>query len=155
MDQIWFGYGYDGFWGATSRRVIEIARDKTVGFTPHYSHNGLIELLLDVGIFGVPLFVLHLIRAIRGSLTTTAFHAARLLGAGALVLTLAFLLFNITESSILGGSSVNWMTFVAVTTKLSILLRTSKRTTKYRSPQPPPAFRASIGLTGQNRAGQP
>lgn len=126
IENIWLGYGFDGFWDAGSRRVIEIARDKSVGFLPYYSHNGLIELLLDVGIFGVPLFLLHLVRSIRGCLTTAVHHSARLFGAGALVLILAFIMFNITESSILSGSSMNWMTFVALTTKASILLRTSK-----------------------------
>lgn len=133
-EKIWFGYGFDGFWDANSRAVIEIARDKSVGFLPHYSHNGLIELLLDVGIFGLPLFLLHLTRSVRGSMVTSSLYSARLLGAGAMVLALAFVMFNTTESSILGSTSVNWMTFVAITTKLSILVRTSKQPRRQSHP---------------------
>ena len=54
-ERYWLGYGYAAFWDPEARRVIEIARDPTLRFTPFYSHNGLIEMWLALGLLGVAL----------------------------------------------------------------------------------------------------
>lgn len=125
-ERLWFGYGYNAFWNPEARRVLEIARDAAIGYIPNYSHNGLIELILNVGLVSLPLLILATARAIAGVFVAMRLRDARVAAAAALVMIVAFFLFNITESNILGNTSLNWMTVVALLTKLGQVLRISR-----------------------------
>lgn len=127
MERIWTGYGYDAYWDPESNRVTRIAQIPFLGFTPYYSHNGLIELLLNVGILGPPLVVVALLRAMTGSFLALRVRGLRIAGASALVALVAFFLFNFTESTLLNRDSFVWFVFVAVSTKLSLLVRPRSR----------------------------
>lgn len=127
MNQIWTGYGYEAYWDPNADRGAKIERIPLLGFTPHYSHNGLLELLLNVGILGVPLIALALLRATVGAYVALRVKRMKIVGASALVVLVAFFLFNFTESLILNRDSFGWFVFLAVATKLSLLLKVRSR----------------------------
>lgn len=127
LDRPWLGYGYVSFWDPEARRVVEIARDPTLRFTPFYSHNGLIETLLNVGVVGVLLFVGAVIRIFASIVSTLQRTPGNILIVPFVVYTVTFLLYNVTESSILSRDNFMWMIFVMVATKLSRTGRTVRR----------------------------
>ncbi|MEM9232253.1 MAG: O-antigen ligase family protein [Pseudomonadota bacterium] len=127
LDRFWLGYGYVSFWDPDARRVVEIARDPTLRFTPYYSHNGLIETLLNVGFVGVVLFVGALVRGIAGVYAILRTTPRATFVIPLTLVMIAFLLQNVTESSILSRSHVVWMSFIAVLTKMGVVGRTLRR----------------------------
>lgn len=126
-ERFWLGYGFAGFWDPEARRVVEIARDITVQFTPFYSHNGLIETWLNAGFVGVVLFTATIIRVIGAALTGLRISGNRTQTVVAFTVIVAFLLLNIMESSILMHESLTWMIFVSVSVKLGAIAKTIKR----------------------------
>lgn len=56
LQKPWFGYGYKAFWLDKSGAVLTLI--DLIGMNPGHSHNGYIDLFLDLGIFG---FVLAII----------------------------------------------------------------------------------------------
>jgi O-antigen ligase len=58
----WLGWGYYVFWLQTNPYSVEIS--DVVHWTVPNAHNGLLEFLLDVGVFGTALFAFILIRTI-------------------------------------------------------------------------------------------
>lgn len=138
---IWTGYGYEAYWDPESPRVLRIARIPLLGFTPHYSHNGLVEVLLNVGIFGVPLVLGALFRAVIGASVAMRVRQMRIAGAAVMVILVAFAMLNLTESFILNTNTFIWTVFVAVATKLSLLLK--QRSARWRE-RPGPALRRRL-----------
>ncbi|MEM9793311.1 MAG: hypothetical protein AAF848_10240, partial [Pseudomonadota bacterium] len=96
-------------------------------FTPYYSHNGLIETLLNVGFVGVVLFVGALVRGIAGVYAILRTTPRATFVIPLTLVMIAFLLQNVTESSILSRSHVVWMSFIAVLTKMGVVGRTLRR----------------------------
>lgn len=126
-DRLWLGHGYSAFWDPESRAVIEIARNTAVGYIPYYSHSGLIETLLNTGVIGTALFAILLIRLIVTVFSGFRLRAGRPALIAAQVIVIAFILLNITESSILSRESLTWMGFVAVATKLGNIAKADRR----------------------------
>jgi exopolysaccharide production protein ExoQ len=58
----WFGWGYFGFWQPSNPAALEIS--DAFHWTVPQAHNGLLELLLNVGVLGTTLFAVILIRTI-------------------------------------------------------------------------------------------
>ena len=58
----WLGWGYHVFWLETNPAALQISG--AVHWVVSTAHNGLLELLLDVGVFGTALFAFILIRTI-------------------------------------------------------------------------------------------
>jgi exopolysaccharide production protein ExoQ len=103
------GYGYSGFWGGASSESAAI--DRAVGGTIMYSHNGYLEILLNLGSVGLFLTVGFLGTGIkrvyvcskRGQSTAYLWPLAFLL---------FFLLYNLTECTIL-FQDLEWAACVA------------------------------------------
>lgn len=149
-EEFWIGYGYRGFWDQSSNRVIKITNDLGLGFTPFYSHSGLIETWLHLGIVGVLLIVAAIIRAFRASFAAMLqLKDQKLVVAGFLVI-IAYLLSNITEGSILSRTSLSWMSFVAISTKLCLVARSLKVQPKSRSSQFGGITHRHVSRTGAN-----
>jgi len=128
-DRPWLGWGYQAFWDPLSARVLSIADSPSILYVPFYSHNGLIETLLNLGLAGLVLLVFVLVRAFG-----TAFGVlSRAVGGqevyAAFTFVLCFLLLNVTESSILDRDGILWMQFVLIAAKLSLLGAASARRT--------------------------
>jgi exopolysaccharide production protein ExoQ len=64
----WLGYGYSGFWLENHGKTIEVWQRLTF-WQPRHAHNGFLEIVLNLGLFGLVVFVVHflttLIRAVR------------------------------------------------------------------------------------------
>ncbi|WP_157962018.1 O-antigen ligase family protein [Acuticoccus kandeliae] len=92
------GYGYQAFWSEGNLRVWTI-RD-TIGWAAPHAHNGYREMMLGLGIVGVVLCLILIVRA----LVQTAAHHCRAPTAGWLwmcPLVSAALVINLSESNLL------------------------------------------------------
>ncbi len=117
FDQIkthpWFGHGYAVFWLDETGPAFWV-RQRTEWLVPT-AHNGWLETWLSIGLLGVLLFALAyistVITALRGVLSGKAAYWA-------LVSTLVFLLFSLSESNILQQNNLGWTLFAATAAKL-------------------------------------
>ena len=128
LDEFWVGYGYRAFWDPASARVLEISTDLGLGFTPFYSHNGLIETWLHLGLLGFLVLLAALFRVgvscyfiMRKRWDRTAF-------ASIILVIIAFVLMNTTEGTILSRTSYSWMSFVAFGTKACLIANLTRTT---------------------------
>ncbi|MEM9540534.1 MAG: O-antigen ligase family protein [Cyanobacteria bacterium P01_E01_bin.42] len=114
------GYGIDGFWQpwqGANNPAAEIIVQKTQ-FSPPHSHNGFMDLAVDLGYLGLFLFIASFIASIVKAviyLTRTPMPYA---GLPILLLTY-ILLTNLTETGLLGVTSI-FFWYIAVTTRTSI-----------------------------------
>jgi O-antigen ligase len=129
---LWLGYGFDAFWRGAVGPSLDVWRSSGVR-TPH-SHNGYLDLLLGLGTIGFAVFLAAVAIVLR-----RAVEALRV-GAGSartfpFLFLAVFLLYNITESSLVSRRSIDWILFVAVAAALPSLLASS-RANVGRSPLP-------------------
>jgi len=104
------GYGFSGFWGGASIESYQV--EKYVGWSPTYSHNGYLEILLNLGIVGCGLFLIFLWRGlIRGvHLAETRIVKEDLWPLAFLVF---FVLHNFAECTIIWQNCFEWSLFIA------------------------------------------
>ncbi len=112
-DHPWLGHGYAVFWLDETGPAFWV-RQRTEWLVPT-AHNGWLETWLSIGLIGVILFALTylsaIIAALRGILRgKTAYWA--------LVSTLVFFLFSLSESNILQQNNLGWIVFAATAAKL-------------------------------------
>lgn len=109
-EQPWLGYGYNAFWlgdaGPSAQPLKEI------GWETPSAHNGFLEVLLQLGVTGLGLFLVGYFTAFRQSLgalrrTVTADGLWPVL-----ILTMT-LLYNVSESVLLEKNNLNWALYVA------------------------------------------
>jgi exopolysaccharide production protein ExoQ len=113
----WLGYGYGGFWrGAVGESgYLWLA----VGWEPPHSHNGFLDLALDLGIVGLLAFLLALLSALyRATLRARSARSAE--AVGPLVLLVFLILYNLTESAILKHNDIFWVIFVVASAGASL-----------------------------------
>ncbi len=130
LDHFWFGYGYGAFWHEEAAYLRVFSNKANLGFLPFYSHNGLLETFLNVGMIGVILLFFALSRFFFSTFYCLLFIHDRESVVFAFVLGMVFFFSNITESTVLERSSANWIFFVAFTTKInlvSLALREEKK----------------------------
>ncbi len=105
----WLGYGYDAFWLGPGGDAIRAA----VGWDAPHSHNGFLDLSLDIGILGTLLLLVTLFlafhRALRYALRTHDPYRLWPL----LYLTIFFLI-NLTETTRVARNSFEWVLYTAV-----------------------------------------
>jgi exopolysaccharide production protein ExoQ len=63
----WFGYGYQGFWLGWSGPSAGVS-DVTGYWYPFHAHNGYLEVLLDLGIVGLLIFLSAWAKGLHGTL---------------------------------------------------------------------------------------
>ena len=111
----WLGHGYGTFW---PRAEVAIAAppDRPKTWTPRHPHNGLLEILFELGTVGVLAFVVPFLLLLRCALALAVTR-------GASLWPLAYLLFlalgNIAESSLL-RHKIFWALYVAVAVRLAL-----------------------------------
>jgi O-antigen ligase len=132
----WLGWGFDAFWDS-KERAFEIARAaRTV--TPH-AHDGFLDLLLSLGFVGLAIFVVAFAVVWRRALVLLREADGR-----AALFPFAYLsylvLYNLTESSLLGSRAFEWIVFVAVAGALAPIRR------ERPAPAGDPAARARLGM---------
>jgi exopolysaccharide production protein ExoQ len=105
----WLGYGYGGFWLGWGGESAQFWR--AIGWETPHSHNGFLDLTLDLGLVGLATFLAGLATA-----TKAAIYRARASitadAVGPLVLLAFILFYNLTESSILRQNTIFWVLYV-------------------------------------------
>jgi O-antigen ligase len=118
-DRFLLGYGYNGFWLGWNGPSASIWLTNL--WEPTHAHNGFLDVLLDLGIIGLSLLLLHLFLNIIRS-----FRYIKL-GAGDYtylwpVLYLQYILINsLTQSVLLTQNSIFWIIYVAITTNFLVV----------------------------------
>ena len=103
------GYGYSGFWLGASPESISI--DRTMGTAIMYSHNGYLEILLNLGVVGFFLALVFVATGIRRALYRSNLGQSRV-DLWPLALLLYFLFHNFGECTIL-YQDLEWAVCVA------------------------------------------
>ncbi|KAA2232463.1 O-antigen ligase family protein [Salinarimonas soli] len=133
----WLGYGYEAFWIPTTNAVKRI--HQVLFFLPFYSHNGLLETLLNGGIVLVVLVSLVFLSILVRGLILLFHDRSSFPCSFPVVFTLFFALSNITESSILARNSLNWILFCALAVIVGKRIRLRVRTS-HEEPAPAPRY---------------
>jgi exopolysaccharide production protein ExoQ len=119
----WFGYGYDGFWQSYGEQWSV----SYTGWQASHAHNGFLELVLSLGLFGLLLFALGFFSAF-----LRAVSLAQTIDNWQTMWPLLYLTFlvlsNVTYTTLLQQNSLWWILYVA--TILSTLLPYAKAGTK-------------------------
>jgi exopolysaccharide production protein ExoQ len=120
----WLGYGFRSFWeGGMDGEAVDVwYAERYIVYT---AHNGFLDMLLEVGVVGLGLFLLTVVCNLKRSipwLTRTKTSE----GLYPFMLLAYWLLYNLTESTTPQVYSISWILYVAMTTSLLI----------YRLPEP-------------------
>ena len=107
----WLGYGYGGFWRSSEGESADVL--SIVRWAAPHSHNGVLDLWLDLGLFGLLTFALGFLAVGWRSIV-----CLRLIKTSEGLLPLAYLTFlllaNLTESSLL-RQNLLWILFTVMT----------------------------------------
>ena len=114
----YFGWGYASYWRQIYLRAM------FNGLPPNHAHSGFIDIAVDIGYFGVLLFVLTLFfylshslkKVLNTSIPLTPFYAF------SLVYVVIFLAMNLTESNLLRYHTFLWTPFVSIYTAMGLEL---------------------------------
>lgn len=102
------GYGYSAFWLRTSGASANVVA--AIHFVPVHSHNGFLDLLLELGGVGFVIFLASYISQWR--VAVEAFrHSGSLLDLWAVVLLLMILFYNLAESPLLRENHIVWVLY--------------------------------------------
>jgi exopolysaccharide production protein ExoQ len=111
----WFGYGFSGFWGGGASESAYIWR--VTGWDPPNSHNGMLDVWLDLGLFGLLIYLIGFFTSLVGGLawvrrnkSSDAFWPVMYL--------LYFWFSNQTESAFLRQNDIYWLLYIVVTFSL-------------------------------------
>lgn len=119
-DRPWFGYGYSSFWLGWSGPSAEIwAR---LNWEPPHAHNGVIDMLLNLGVIGLALFVTTITRALSYGVEYYRTNRSRY-AAWPIAFFMFLVLTNLSENTFLGRNDLFWVLQVALTLQLAVVLR--------------------------------
>ncbi len=106
------GYGYNGFWlgwkGEESSYVWS-----AIGWEAPNSHNGWLELWLDVGLLGVSIYLIRFWTILLRSLIWVRL-SRKTESLWPLIFLVYTVLANLTESAMMGENSILWVLYVAL-----------------------------------------
>jgi exopolysaccharide production protein ExoQ len=112
----WLGYGFSAFWqgmNGESGRVME-----AVGWLPGFAHNGFLDLMLQLGVVGLAIFVLGYLALWRRAFTLLS-RATEPIPIWPCTFLLFMLLYNITEGCILTQNDIYWVLYISIAVSLS------------------------------------
>ncbi|MGC2333801.1 MAG: O-antigen ligase family protein [Candidatus Acidiferrales bacterium] len=116
----WLGYGFSGFWGGGSPEYALVVR--MIGWTPMYSHDGYLEIVLSLGVAGLLLFAWFMVTGLRRALYQ-AETGESICDLWPLAFLLYFLIHNLGECTILWQNCLEWALCVAVVVGSDPVLR--------------------------------
>jgi len=106
----WLGFGLSGFWMGASEESLSVQTQ--LGWTPIYSHNGYLEILLSLGFVGLLLFLIMMGTGIKRVLRRA--HAAHSIqDLWPIAFFTFFLVHNLAECTILVQNSLEWSLCIA------------------------------------------
>jgi O-antigen ligase len=106
----WLGYGFSAFWQGWSGESGQVL--SMIAFWVPHAHNGFLDLWLELGLFGLIVFVLGLLVALHQAVGL-ARRSTGGEGIWPLVFLTFFMLYNMTESTILKQNSIFWILYIA------------------------------------------
>ncbi|MEH1843059.1 MAG: O-antigen ligase family protein [Nostoc sp.] len=123
----WLGYGYAAFWQGNSEASVIV---QTVQWNAPNAHNGFLDVLLDLGVLGISIFIIgFVLNFLRGIYLIRWNQTDESLW---LLIYLTYvILANLTESTLLNQNSLEWILYVSAI--LSSKASTSKNLSKYNS----------------------
>jgi exopolysaccharide production protein ExoQ len=103
-----FGYGYSAFWTSSEGDRIR----GVIGWDAPHAHNGFLETTLGIGLIGSIVLIIGMLKNLK--LAIGAVREGRGIEESWPLFFLIFtVLYNLTESSMLGVNSILWMLYVA------------------------------------------
>ena len=111
LQEFWLGYGYRSFWIGWEGESADVYID--TGWMPVHSHNGLLDLWLELGLIGVTTFIISYFLNLKRS--TSLFFKIGIAGLFPLIFMTFLFLSNLSESSILRQNNIFWVLYVALT----------------------------------------
>jgi exopolysaccharide production protein ExoQ len=111
----WFGYGFSGFWGSWKSEAAYVWR--VTGWDPPNAHNGLLDILLDLGLLGASIYLIGFGFSFFRSIAWVRQHHTAESFWPFLYLTY-FWFSNQTESAFLRQNDIYWLLYLVVTLSL-------------------------------------
>jgi exopolysaccharide production protein ExoQ len=105
-----FGYGLSGFWMGASEESLSVQGQ--LGWSPIYSHNGYLEVLLSLGVVGLLLFLWVVGTGLKRVLSRTPMNPSTQ-DMWPIAFFTFFLVHNLTECTILLQNCLEWSLCVA------------------------------------------
>jgi exopolysaccharide production protein ExoQ len=113
LDHPWLGYGYSTFWMGMESQASADIWSILHWHVPH-SHNGFLDLVEELGVVGLVLFLAGMIVSARCGLNW-ARQQSSIIGLWPLTYISFMFLFNLSEGSILRQDNLFWVLYVAAT----------------------------------------
>jgi O-antigen ligase len=111
------GYGYMAFWGQHQQLAYRI-RENSNWLTAPHSHDGYIEICLALGLVGFTCLIIIYLRI--GSQAYRYLKGNRItLSRAPAIYLFFFIIYQFTESSLIGGNSIFWFMFNVVSFHLA------------------------------------
>jgi len=104
------GYGFSGFWSGAS--IESYAVENFVGWSPTYSHNGYLEILLNLGVVGAALFLIFLWKGLT-RVTRLAEEKLSREDLWPLAFVVFFVVHNFAECTIIWQNCLEWSLCIA------------------------------------------
>jgi O-antigen ligase len=118
------GYGYEAFW--LKDLSLRIAVDEGAGWRAQHSHNGFLEVALAMGLLGLTVYVIGLVRGIARALRWMRAQEG-ITAQWPLLFLCFFVLYNLTEVTALARNSIYWALYVSALTSVAPrVIRSSK-----------------------------
>jgi exopolysaccharide production protein ExoQ len=108
----WFGYGYDAFW-VDGHYAVDIITLR-MRFNPSYSHNGILELWLNLGLIGVCLFVVAFAQLLARACALLLQTPQNPIYLMSIVYSFLLVIGNISEATLMQRNSMSWIVFVVL-----------------------------------------
>jgi O-antigen ligase len=121
----WFGYGYAGFWHRSLGVEDPAADIQLPGYVPPHAHSGYYEIAVQLGLVGLTLFFLSLIRNFILSVVYMT-KEDRNESVMPVILLIYIIASNTTETELLGVISPTYMGFIYIIISCKLTLDTKK-----------------------------
>jgi len=109
LDRFYLGYGYSAFWAGVDSPSQKILNN--ISWEAPHSHNGILDLWLDVGLIGLLLFLSIFIYLIYRSFKNYR-QKRSIQHEWAMIILLFLLLASIPESILLKQNDIHWILFI-------------------------------------------
>lgn len=113
-DRPWLGYGFGAFWLGLEGPSSDIW--SAFVWHPPHSHNGFLDLLLELGVVGLVLYLAMFAESLRRALRV--FQGTGLMSVWALTFLVFLVSSNLTESALLKQNNLFWVLYVATAASL-------------------------------------
>lgn len=124
-EHLWLGYGYSGFWIGREGESGEVW--SLLIWRPTHSHNGFLQLALDLGLLGLVVFMFSFLKTCLRAVTWVRVTKT---AEGLWPLTYLALMFlsNLAESGVMSQQNLLWILYVAIVNSMAVQRDLTKRT---------------------------